>query len=113
MTRLSKMAFPSTAPHDASDRVDSTQWRESSLGPKAQRRKRRRAWARRTPPGAPPGTLIPDPEAPQPVIRVIAYGPGAFTEQEVSSPQQVRDFLSRWPVVWVNVEGLGDAAVIS
>src|SRR5882672_5520805 len=108
------MVFPSaTVPCDSRDRVNHMQEQESSRGPKVQRRKRRNAWARRTPPGAPPGTLIPDPDAPQPVIRVIAYGPEALTEQKVSSPQQVRDFLQTWPVIWVNVEGLGDAAVIS
>ncbi len=114
MIRKSKMVFSSAAaPRDPRDRASHIQPQESSRAPKAQQRKRRSVWARRTPPGAPPGTLIPDPEAPQPIIRVIAYGPEALTEQDVSSPRQVRDFLSTWPVVWVNVEGLGDATVIS
>jgi magnesium transporter len=59
------------------------------------------------------GNAFPDPEAPLPVICVIAYGPGVFTKQAVESPQRVRDFLNAWPVTWVNVEGLGDAAVIN
>jgi magnesium transporter len=44
---------------------------------------------------------------------VIAYGPEGFTEQVLNSPQQVHDFLRTWPVTWMNVEGLGDAAIIS
>jgi len=67
---------------------------------------------RRTPPGTPPGTLIVDPEAPRPAIRILAYGPSAFVEQEIREPQQVRDFLDKWPVIWVNVEGLGEAETI-
>jgi len=68
---------------------------------------------RRTPPGTPPGTLIVDPEAPPPTIRILAYGPQDVIEQEVTNPRQVRDFLGKWPVTWVNVEGLGNADTIS
>ena len=81
---------------------------------KPQQHKGRRAWThhRRTPPGAPPGTLIVDPEAPHPVIRVLAYGPEEYTERAVEDPQRVRDFLNTRPVTWVDVEGLGDAKTI-
>ncbi|MEW6297764.1 MAG: magnesium/cobalt transporter CorA [Thermodesulfobacteriota bacterium] len=75
-------------------------------------KRRRKAWARRTPPGAPPGTLVVDPTAPPPVVRVIAYGPHEVVEQEVTDPGRIRDFLGRWPVTWVNVEGLGDAGTV-
>lgn len=68
---------------------------------------------RRPPPGAPPGTLISDPDAPQPLIYIVAYGPQEVREQEVADPQRVHDFLGKWPVTWVNVEGLGDAKTIS
>jgi magnesium transporter len=67
---------------------------------------------RRMPPGTPPGTLIVDPEALHPVIRVMAYGPEGFVEQEVPDPRRVRDFLGKWPVIWVNVEGLGSVETI-
>lgn len=78
-----------------------------------QKKHRHRNRRRRTPPGAPPGTLIADPTAPRPVISVLAYGPQEMVEQDVTDPQQVREFLAKWPVTWVNVEGLGDAGVIS
>lgn len=67
---------------------------------------------RRTPPGTPPGTLVADPNSPHPAIRIFAYGPDAITEQTVNDPQQVRDFLDKWPVLWVDVEGLGHAETI-
>ncbi|MBI3300790.1 MAG: magnesium/cobalt transporter CorA, partial [Deltaproteobacteria bacterium] len=35
-----------------------------------------------------------------------------MTEQEIRDPQRVRDFLDRWPVTWVDVEGLGDVETI-
>jgi magnesium transporter len=85
-----------------------------NLRTKMHRHKGRKArtYRRRTPPGAPPGTLIVDSEAPQPVIRVMAYGPQAFTDQEVVDPHGVRDFLNKWPVTWVNVEGLGNVETL-
>ncbi len=84
------------------------------LTTRARRRKERKnhILRRRTPPGALPGTLIVDPEAPHPVIRIFAYDPDELVEQEIREPQRVRDFLDRWPVIWVNVEGLGDAETI-
>jgi magnesium transporter len=76
------------------------------------RKSRRPRIHRRTPPGSPPGTLVSDPSAPRPVMRVIAYGPEGSTEKEIQRPAEVREFLGRWPVTWLNVDGLGDAQVI-
>ena len=72
---------------------------------KGQRHKRpkKHTHRRRTPPGAPPGTWSVDPEAPHPVIRVMAYGPQEVSEREISDPRQVRDFLDVWPVTWVSM----------
>src|SRR5213592_3369529 len=66
----------------------------------------------RTPPGAPPGTLAIDPEAPHPIVRVIAYGPDDVVEQKVQDLDAIRGFLQRYPVTWVNVDGLGDGGAI-
>ncbi len=67
---------------------------------------------RRVPPGMSPGTLLSHPEAPRPVIQVLAFGPEDTAEQIVEEPWQVQDFLDHWPVVWIRVVGLGDSEVI-
>lgn len=67
---------------------------------------------RRAKPGTAPGTLNVDPESPQPEIRLVAYGPNDFTEVKIHHPAEIRNHLGRWPVCWVNVDGLGDAATI-
>ena len=75
-------------------------------------RRKWRVYRRHTPPGTPPGTLIVDPESPHPVIRILAYGPDKVVEQEISEPRRVGDFLDKWPVLWVDVDGLGDVETI-
>ena len=67
---------------------------------------------RRTAPGAPPGTLKTDPDAPRPRICVIAYSSQEFVEQELRNPSELSAFLGRYPVTWINVDGLGDAQVL-
>ena len=74
---------------------------------------RPRRWRRGGKAGAPPGTIHVDPEAPAPVIRVFAYGPEEYVEQEIQDPDALGDILGRWPVVWVNVDGLGDAEILT
>lgn len=66
----------------------------------------------RAPPGAPPGTLIADPNAPKPVITVIAYGPDGFTEEHPESLEAIGRLCGKWPVVWINVDGLGDTVLL-
>ena len=78
---------------------------------KHKKRKRRDSYVQ-IPPGTPPGTVIVDPEAAQPTIRVLAYGSDDVLEEKVSDPHRVRDFLDKQPVTWVDVEGLGDASTI-
>ncbi|MEJ2420992.1 MAG: CorA family divalent cation transporter [Acidobacteriota bacterium] len=77
------------------------------------RKKRRDRITRRNPPGAAPGTISVDPEAPKPVIRVIAYGPDQIEESQIDDLDAVQAFMDRHPVTWVNVDGLGDAGVLS
>jgi magnesium transporter len=83
---------------------------------KRPRKRKRDGIERRTPPGAAPGTIAVDPEAPRSYIRALAYGPEGAVEQEVTDPGQLAGVIAKlreaWPVVWVNVDGLGDAATI-
>jgi magnesium transporter len=78
----------------------------------APREKQRRVRRRKSAPGAPPGTLLPDPSALRPAMQVLAYGPAGFVEQTLSSPEAISSFLGQWPVVWLNVDGLGDVETI-
>jgi len=74
---------------------------------------RRRRWRRGGKPGVPPGTIEVDPDAPAPVIGVLAYGPEKYVEQEIQDIESLGEFVGRWPVVWVNVDGLGDAEALA
>ena len=71
---------------------------------------RRRIFRRRSSKGIGevPGTLHLDPEAPPPVIHVIAYGPEDCKEQEIMDVGSLRNILHTSPVTWVNVDGLSD-----
>jgi magnesium transporter len=77
------------------------------------RRSRRRSRPHLIPPGTAPGTLAVDPEAPRPVISVVAYGPDRLVEETVQSPARLGELIERWPVTWINVDGLGDPSVVA
>jgi len=62
--------------------------------------------------GVPPGTLPELAQAPKPRVRVLAYGPRNFEEKELDNIGLIREFKEHWPVVRVNVDGLGDTALI-
>ncbi|GMV39432.1 MAG: magnesium transport protein CorA [Myxococcales bacterium] len=79
---------------------------------KAPVRRKRKQDRHPTPPGSPPGTLVIDPEAPRPVLSLLAFGPDTVEERSLKSPAEVRTWLGKVPVVWLDVAGLGDAAVI-
>ena len=61
--------------------------------------------------GKAPGTLSIDPDWPRPVLRIMAYRPEEFVEKEIEV-EEIPEFLEAWSVVWVNVDGLGDEAVL-
>lgn len=52
------------------------------------------------------------PDAPHPILRVMAFGPDQFVERTLESPDEVRDLLAGYPVTWLDASGLGDANVI-
>lgn len=71
------------------------------------------------PPGTAPETLIADPQALPPKIRVIGYGgghgPGAghdHEEFENATVEQIAQVRAKFPLIWVNVDGLGDAETV-
>jgi len=58
------------------------------------------------------GTLILAPGALLPVIDVMAYGPGECVERRIDNPRELKELKDRYPVLWVNVDGLGSGQVI-
>jgi len=78
------------------------------------RHKRRRLYRiqRRTRPGAAPGTVAVDPHAHSTAVHLFGYGPDGYVEEKDVSPERVVECLATWPITWVNVEGLADAAVL-
>ena len=73
---------------------------------------RHRPFRRHTKPGAAPGTFHVEPEAPPPEIHVIGYGPEVMDEFDVEDVEQLPACLERYPVVWINVDGLGDERLL-
>lgn len=73
---------------------------------------RKRSFRRPQTLGVAPGTLVVDPQAPAMVIRAICYGPDGIEEQTLGSAEEARPLLERWPVTWINVDGLGQAEVL-
>ena len=63
-------------------------------------------------PGMPPGTLVIDPSWPKPVIQVIAYGPEQFFEKRITDVRELDELIGKYPVLWINVDGLGDESVL-
>jgi magnesium transporter len=70
-------------------------------------------FSRRSLPGSSPGTLIVDPNAPKPVISLVAFSPDKVIEKVTEDLQTVLPLVGQWPVTWINVAGLGDLSVIT
>jgi len=68
--------------------------------------------ALRPPPGSAPGIIVADPDAPHPVIRVIAYGPTEIVERRLADIGEVAEFIGQYHVTWVNIDGLGDVETL-
>ncbi len=79
---------------------------------KGRKKPHRVVMKKRVPRGAPPGTLVADPRAPKPVLRAMAYGPDGLRELEHADLDSIAGLRGEWPVLWVSVEGLGDAGVV-
>lgn len=60
----------------------------------------------------PPGTLVADPGATQPVIRLLSFTRDGVVERAIESPADVAAARAPGTVTWVNVDGLGDAEVV-
>lgn len=68
---------------------------------------------RRTLPGTSPGTLVPDPDLPRPVVRVIAYDAEHLEEAQLATPAEIQPYLGKSKTVWIDVDGLGHAPTLA
>lgn len=53
-----------------------------------------------------------DPNAPHPLIKVLAFGPQGVYEFSPLDADHLQDILGQYPVTWINVDGLGDAGIL-
>lgn len=67
---------------------------------------------RRPPVGASPGTLVIPASSPKPVIKLFDYGTADLVERTITDPAELPGYLDTETVTWVEVEGLGDEALI-
>lgn len=64
-------------------------------------------------PDTAPGSVSVAPDAARPVIRVLAYDEQNYVEKEIRDLAELEELVQRWAVTWINVDGLGDAAVVT
>ena len=81
--------------------------------PSRSQRPRSRQAPRRGTLGGSPGQILVDPDAPRPKIHVFGYGAEGIEEKEVAEVGEIRPFLDRYSVTWVNVDGLGDPGLLT
>jgi magnesium transporter len=67
---------------------------------------------RRSKPGTAPGTIHVDSAAPRPQLEVMAWGPDGFEEHSAPTIADLQRLRERFAVVWINVDGLGDASTL-
>ncbi|MBM4115085.1 MAG: magnesium/cobalt transporter CorA [Phycisphaerae bacterium] len=64
-------------------------------------------------PNLPPGTLMVEPSARQPTVELMTFGHGTSTERPLKTPESIRSLeLVEGQVAWVNIDGLGDLAIL-
>lgn len=80
--------------------------------PSPRRTRNRIAAEHRLLPGAPPGVLRIDPEAPHPQIQALSYGGGAVVDRDISEVSELDDLLREHRVTWIQVTGLGSESIL-
>lgn len=76
------------------------------------RRGRRMRVGKRAAPGSAPGIMLPDPAAEPSHLRAMVYGPDGLEEIAQCSPDDLAGLRARSTVLWVDVTGLADIALI-
>jgi magnesium transporter len=74
--------------------------------------RRRKKVRRASAPGTAPGTITIDPEAQQPRIIVHAYSNERIENHEMPDLDAAHALVGQYPVVWINIDGLGDEVLL-
>jgi magnesium transporter len=82
------------------------------MAPGHEQRRGRGRRLRRPPPGSSPGTLLAEPEAPPPGLRLFAYRPQTIVETRLVDVAGLEAASDGAAVVWLDVAGLGDVHAI-
>jgi magnesium transporter len=77
------------------------------------KRARRRRFDHSLHPHTRPGTVIAPADAESPVLRITCYGPDQLVERHNASVSQVRELRGKYPVMWIDAVGLGNAELIN
>lgn len=78
----------------------------------AARSQQRRRFDQSIHPHTRPGTIIVPPDALPPLMRVTCYGPDQLVDKQNATVAQIRELRGKYPVMWIEVVGLGDAQLI-
>lgn len=70
-------------------------------------------FGRRPPVGAPPGTLLRDPEAQDTEIRLLCYGDADIAERPYEGAATLQAMLQLWPMTWIQVSGLRNIELLA
>lgn len=60
----------------------------------------------------PPGTLVVSPDELPPNITLFLYSPDRYEDRKINSVADLDHAGDEWPVRWLNIEGLGDPAML-
>src|SRR4029079_2210343 len=86
--------------------------RMSRRMPHPHKKRRRLFQRRRVEPGTPPGTMVVPPGAQPPVMTLFAYEQDRCLEVQPKTAAEVAQFREKHPVIWLNVDGLGDLGLL-
>ncbi|MEZ5668766.1 MAG: magnesium/cobalt transporter CorA [Alphaproteobacteria bacterium] len=81
-------------------------------GHRGRRHRRKLQIAKRAAPGAAPGTLVADPEAAPTRVSALSYNAEGLHEQTSCKPADIARLRRPGHVLWVNIDGLADIALI-
>lgn len=72
------------------------------------RKRRQRVTIHKPPVGSAPGTLATPHKTAQMKIRLLAYDENHVVEQEVNDISQIHEWIGRYRVLWIDIQGLAD-----